>query len=381
MTTTDPNVFLQKIRRLNQALVISGAINIAVLGLLSYWIVRERPPSPYFELKPATEEQQALPLADHRGYSEVIQSLYQLPFEQLVAHLEHSQLVESGYAERDLALAALISFHHFDIDRALLGEGTLHQKRLLLWKNKITGESVPLKVYPGLTDRQFESIMSFAKTERWPLTTMGQFLLLKKQQTEGNQEESLKEAFHLTPEFSAIEMLFNRSEGQVPKEELLTLLLEGTWPDLARFASQQKQAHDLSAARRQKLLLDYVKGGSKKAASLLLRLEGDFAAKKLDDGQVIAMLKLLPQRTPESEKFALDLLLSPRSTEVWQQAAQRLYAYAGEPMPKEWNYKVAVERFTLQKIAVPTKLPIEKVATLPVVASVPKKLNQPKKRL
>jgi hypothetical protein len=98
MTTTDPNVFLQKIRRLNQALVISGAINIAVLGLLSYWIVRERPPSPYFELKPATEEQQALPLADHRGYSEVIQSLYQLPFEQLVAHLEHSQLVESGYA-------------------------------------------------------------------------------------------------------------------------------------------------------------------------------------------------------------------------------------------------------------------------------------------
>lgn len=347
--TPEPSALLKKIRFLSQALLVSGVLNIGALALLSYWILRERPPTPYCELKPATYAQQQLPLADYRSCGEVIAHLQLLSFDQLVGKLQQAQLVENGYTERDLALSALVNFHHFDITRALPKEAQLKQTRVLMWKNLLTGESIPLTIYPGLTHQQFHSIIAFAKTERWPMTPKGLFLLLQKQKKEFNIDPSLVETFTLTPEFMTIELIFKRIDMPLLKQKLLEVVLEGNWPLLEQFVSQQRQLNDLSSARRQKFLLDYMKQGSEAAAYLLLDVEEEFAVKKLDDAQVTTLLQLLPIKTLKSEQFALAMLTSPRSTGVWQQASLRLYEYAGEPIPSDWNYRTSLKRFVLHK--------------------------------
>lgn len=345
--TTDPYL-LQKIRRLTQALMISGLFNVGVLVLLSYWIVRENPPTTYCELKPATQEQQAAPLADNRGASEVIQHLRKLSLPQLIARLNQNILIENGYTERDLALSCLITFHHFDLKRSLLGHPEPQQHRTLLWKNEANGKSIPLVVYLGLTDRQFEAILSFAKTEKWPLTSKGIFLLLQKQMKAYSIRSSLVEAFMLTPEFVTTDLLFSRMERSPDKKELLSIVLEGPWDLLHHFSTQQKQLNDLSEARCHQFLIDYINHGSKGAALQLLKMNGE-VARKLDDTQVLKMLQLLPLKTAESEKFATDLIASPRSVQVWQQASVRLYQYAAEPLPKKWDYHEVLSRFVPEK--------------------------------
>lgn len=340
----------QTIRRLTQALFISIAFNIGSLALLSYWAIRERPPTPYFELKPATSEQQQAPLADCRGCTEVIASLKTFPFYQLIAKLNSGRLIEDGYSERDLVLGTMVSTHHFDIQRALAPEVKLPQKRLLKWKNPSTGGWDYLTVYPGLTNQQFEVISSFAKTEKWPMTSHGLFLLLQQQKAEQNIDPSAVEAFVLSPEFLSVELLFSRQSVPIHKQRLLEGVLEGSWDTLRQFVEQQRQVNDLSDARRQKFLLDYVKQGSQTAAYLLLEIEGDFAIKKLDDAQIIALLQLLSSKTPESERFALAALTSPRNSSIWQQASLRLYEYAGEPIPKDWNYQTSLKRFAPDRV-------------------------------
>jgi LysM repeat protein len=350
--TPDPSLFIKRIRHLSQALIISGALNIGVLSMLLYWMLRERPPTPYCELKPASFEQQQIPLADQRGFTEVLSQLSQLPFSQLVERLSHSQLIENGYAERDLALASLMAFHHFDIQRALPKNAQPQQKRLLAWKPKGQDVPIPLVVYPDLTQQQFNSIIQFAKTERWPLTAEGLFLRLKEQKEKNELNADLMETFFLTSEFWTVELLFNRSGQPASKQEILTVLLEGSWPLLKQFVDQQRQVHDASDARRQKFLLDYLKAGSQSAAQLLLKTEWDFSVKKLDDQQVIAILKLMPAQLPESKLFAKEMLTSPRSTNVWRYASQWLYTQAGEPMPTPWNYQAALARFAPEKATI-----------------------------
>lgn len=345
----DPQLFIKKIRHLSAALIVSGVLNIGVLSFLLYWVLRERPPTPYCELKPASSEQQQIPLADQRGCAEVLAQLSQFSFSQLVNTLSHAQLVENGYAKRDLALACLMAFHHFDLQRALPKNAQPQQMRLLTWKPKEQEAAIMLVVYPDLTQQQFDALVQFAKTERWPLTAEGLFLALKDKKEKNAFDEHLIETFILTPEFWTVELLFNRSEQRVSKQEILTVLLEGNWPLLKQFVDQQRQVHDSSDARRQKFLLDYVKAGSSSAAALLFKAEWEFTVKKLNDQQVIAILQLMPEDLPEALSFAKEMLASPRSTNVWRQASEWLYTKAREEMPKNWNRHAALMRFIPEK--------------------------------
>lgn len=349
--TPDPSIFLRKIRRLSQALMISGALNIGVLGFLTYWIMRERPPTPYCDLKPAEDKQQQTPLADDRTSAEVIAQLYKLPYGHLVNCLERNRLIENGYAERDLALACLVSFHDFDLQRALPRNAQPHQKRVFTWQPNPSSESIVVTVYPSLSNQQYEAIIHFAKTEQWPMTAQGLFRLLKKQKGNSQVDQTLVETFMLTSEFWTVERLFSRLEQPVPKQAILDLLVEGDWDVLKLFVEQQRQRHDLSDARRQKFLLDSIQAGSKAAADLLLKSEWDFAVKKLTDQQAIQVLQLLASKTEDNERFVKEMLISPRSTSVWKQASLLLYSYAGEAMPKEWNYEAALARFAPDKVA------------------------------
>jgi LysM repeat protein len=278
--TVDSSLFVKKIRHLSLALIISGALNIGVLSAFLYWILRERPPTPYCELKPASYEQQQISLADSRACKEMLMQLSRLSFPQLVNSLSRTQLVGNGYTERDLALACLITFHHFDIQRALPKNAQPRQQRLLTWKPDVHQPPLTLVFYPHLTQQHFNAIIQFAKTERWPQTAEGLFLLLKKQKKE-QWEANLVETFMLTPEFWTVELLFNRAGQQIDKQELLALLLEGEWLHLKQFVDQQRQLHDQSDARRQKFLLDYIQAGSPLAAKILLKTDREFADKKL----------------------------------------------------------------------------------------------------
>jgi LysM repeat protein len=345
----DPSFFIKRIRHLSQALILSGALNIGVLSLLLYWMLRERPPTPYCELKPASFEQQQIPLADQRGFTEVLTQLSQLSFSQLVDKLAQTQLIENGYAERDLALSCLVAFHHFNVQRSLPKNAQPHQKRLLVWKPKGEGSSITLEIYPDLTQEHFDALIQFARTEHWPLTAEGLFLQLQKQKEKNELNEQLVETFFLTPEFWTVELLFNRSGQLNNKQEILTLLLEGNWTILKQFVDRQRQVHDSSDARRQKFLLDYLKVGSSSAAVLLLKMEWDFSVKKLDDQQVMSILQLAPVELPESMRFAKEMLTSPRSVKVWREASKWLYAQADEPMPAQWNYQAVLARFVPEK--------------------------------
>lgn len=329
-------------RKLMTILMISGGLNVVLISIFFYWTIRERPPTPYFELKPANLQQQQSPLAIDHSNSEVIRYFRKMPMDWLIARLHNTKLVESGYSQRDLALASLIAFHHFDIDRALRNLPS-EQTRTIIYGKYKDGSPAELKVYPGLSDHQYEAIQNFVATERWPLTSKGLFFALRKQAPDF-ADHSLLDAFLMTPEFLAVEMLFSRGEASIDKREILNVLLQGNWNLLSSFAEQQKSSQDLSAARRQTFLLEYIRQKSKAAAFLILKSDGDFAAQKLDDSNVILILELL-EKSPEAEQFALKQLTSPRTDLVWNKAAVKLFEYAGESIPEKDLLKSALLRF------------------------------------
>ncbi len=375
------NKNVDQVRRLTQGVFLSGALNIVLLALFFYWLVREVPPRPYCELKPAEQQEEQIPLAINHGNAEIIRSFRELLLDQLVAKLNDTQLVENGYTQRDLALAALFAFHHFDISRALLGQAQPSQMRMMPYAKNRDGALMEVVVYPGMSDPQFQAIIHYAHTERWPLTSQGLFQLLRKQK--GQYDTTLADAFFLTPEFLAVEMLFNRSEKNVEKKDLLSVLSQGDWKLLSSFVEQQRLVQDLSPARRQRFLNDYIDRESRAAAYLMLKTDGAFALRKLDDEHVIAVLKLLVVKTPETEQFAIALLDSPRSDAVLTAAGQKLFDFAGEPIPEKDVYQAARARFSQQKHAEMVAAPQAPAALPPAVAptkvskSVPLKQSKP----
>ncbi len=340
---SDIEYLLRKNRMLNRALIASGVINIAVLALFSYWITRERPPTPYCELKPK-KQSSIVSITNPSGVSEHIWQLSKLSFQQLVELLQSNRTIGSVYLEKDLALACLMAFHHFDLSRALKPQDLPQQKHLIKLVTDL-GKVNFLTIYPELNPQEFNAIIKFAHTERWPMTAQGLFLNLKKKSNEKQIDSTLIETFALTSEFWSMELLLSRAEQLITREEIAGMLVEGNWETLKKFAEQQSKLNDLSDSRRRQVLLEYVQMHSRRAAELLVKLDLDFALKKIDDRQTLTILHLLTQKTNESERFAKELLTTPRSVKVWQKAANRLYGYAGEEIPENWDYRRAIARF------------------------------------
>lgn len=354
-----------QIKSLTKALLLSGVLNIVLMGLLFYWLIKESPPRPYFELKPADQQEQQAPLAVDHSSAEILRNFRLLSLEQLVAKLSNTQLVENGFSQRDLALAALVTFHHFDLSRALSKQPTPSQQRKVVIGKNRRNMPVEVVIYPALSDVQYQDIIRFAHTERWPVTSQGLFKLLSKQQDQA--DPTLVDAFYFTPEFQAVETIFKRSEVQVEKPELLKVILQGDWNLLSGFAEQQRIAQDLSPAKRQRFMLDYIERKSQAAAYLLLKTDREFAGRKLDDNHVMLILDMIAETTPEAARFVLMLLTSPRNDQVRQLAAGRLFEYAGEQKPEKNLYQAALSRF-LPHLVVPQKGVEVPKATKPVLS-------------
>lgn len=326
-----------KFRVLTIALIFSGALNIGLVMALVFSAFEE-PAEPAVAAKIGS---QAGVMPANR---QVLGDMLKLSFSELVVHLTNRDPVEEGYSKRDLALSALVASHYFNLERALSSEPS--QKRSVTLS---PGQTVAL--YPGLTDEQYEAIIRYAYQEKWPLTSQGLFAMLKKWPKNG-REPSLCEAFFATPEFYALQVLFQKTEASQEPVALLDLSLEGSWDALERFAKEQAKVLDLSVDRRRSLLLSYTSCRSSTAAQILLASDFLFAKTRLEDAGVLSLLNLLNEKTPLAERFCADLLHSPRTDAVWKAAAEKLYAFAGETSPSPFDLQAAVARFAAPSISV-----------------------------
>lgn len=323
------------VKRLTKALIVSVVLNTLLLGLISYWFY-STPYYPYgwVAFERSNEKSAPLPPFQNSSLEQELSILIKTGYKELSDQLENRELVDSGYTKRDLALAALVSSHHFNLPRALSG-AEIKSRNLIIAGKKIS-------LFTGLEESHFEAIIHFALSERWPFTTYGLFLLLKQKDP---PPATLKEAFKLTAEFINLELLFKQSPADRESDTMLQMVIEGSWELFSTFAADQKAARGPAVNSRQKLLLEYIAQKSAAAAELLLQCDATFAVRKLSDDQVVAIMELLDKKKPLAEKFSLAMLISPRSDKVWLHAAKRLYLYAEEPLPASDPHAAALERF------------------------------------
>ena len=332
MNTPLQEQWAKKGRFLTQALIFSGALNIGLLTSFFYFIVRDKKEAVAFELQPVSQAQKQLTNA------ETIAHFATMSYAELIDLLNNQEIVEAGYKKRDLALASLAAFHFVNLEKAL--HGSPLQRRLLSYQRKDGPEQVDITIYPGLTEDQYQGILHFIKTEKFPFTTKGLFFELK--QSKMPRDPSLMEAFYLTPEFTTLMTLFNRAGVPLPSEYVIEVIAQGDWSLVEQFTQEQKLSQDLSPLRLKNLLSNYVRSRSVLAAKILLEWDRDFILKKLEDPDLMAFLDLFSSKTGSLETFLKEIITSPRSDAVWKKAAEKLYAFAGLSCPDPYDHLVTI---------------------------------------
>ena len=340
------NSWIKRTKWLTQALIISGTLNIGLLATFIYFVLQEKQQSLAIELKPVPKEQAAAAASNEqylRAYSF-------LPYQELLLRLENKDPIEEGLTKRDIALSCLVAFHHFNLEKALGGINL--QKRQIPLRHPDGSESIDVGVYPGLADFQFQAIIQYARTEKWPLTSQGLFYEIKR--SVPPYDQSLLESFYLSYEFHTAQTLFTKSGLSLPFEKLVELLCQGDWKAVAELTASQRLALDLSPERRRSFLVQYLDQHSPLAAELLLRYDHEFVVKHLDDTHILIIFDILSSPTPELQTLAKELLTSPRTDAVWKKAAATLYAFVNEPLPEPYDHNQALARFAPQA---PQQLP------------------------
>lgn len=332
------NFALRKNRMLTQALILSGMLNIGLLATFIYVVLSEKQESLAIELKPLKEQ---APVGAQMTNADLLKAYSVLPFQELLLRLENKERLEEGLYKRDLALTCLTAFHHFNLEKALCS--SFLQKRSILFSNADGQEKIELPIYPGLSDDQFQALLRFAKTEKWPLTTQGLFYEL--QRSPHPRDPYLVEAFCLSTEYQAAHTLFLKTGIPVSSECLIDLLCEGEWKILSDLTQSQRTALDLSIDRRRALLLSYLDCRSKTSAKLLIETDLEFLQKRCDDTQILALLDFYVENSSYLDHFAKGLLASPRTDVIWKRAAAALYALANETMPEPFDHRSVLERF------------------------------------
>ncbi|MDF2548993.1 MAG: hypothetical protein K0S07_60 [Chlamydiales bacterium] len=308
---------IKKLRLISILLILSVSCNILFLSFSIYSFLAKRDsflsPSLYhFNLLAH------LASTTQKTNQEVLNSLLFLPSSALLEKLESQEMVEDGYSERDLALACLVHYHYFDIQRALKPVSQALQKRSLFFDLASDPNAhVKLTVFPGLKDEDFQAILHFARTEQWPLTTEGLFAHLK---AGGKPDKALEDAFYLTTDFITVETLIGRSHIFWERSRLMRMLLSGSWLDLHEWAATAVNSALSEQESRRSLLLTYIKCGSEDAAVLFLKTDMDFALKRLRDSACIQLLTALTPPAAEGTVYCQELLKSPRSDQVLQAA-------------------------------------------------------------
>jgi LysM repeat protein len=365
------NHWVRRTKWLTQALIISSTLNIGLIATFVYFVLKEKQEAMAIELKPAATAKEGLVTN-----VQLLHSYSLLPYQELLLRLENKDLLEEGLTKRDLAIACLVAFHHFNLDKAL--GGLPLQKRTIPFTNHDGQETIDVPVFPGLADYQFQAILQYAKTEKWPLTCQGLFYEMKRSPI--SRDPSLLDAFYLSPEYHAVYTLLTKTGVDISREQTIELICEGEWKTLTDLTQQQRISLEMTPDRRRLFLFDYLHNRSKLAAKILLDTDLDFISKRLDDSQILTILDLYPDQSPILGNFAKELLASPRTDAVWKRAAAILFALAGEPFPEPYHHQIAIHRFLPQIAPKPPEIPpaIIVQTKAPVPAQSPAK---PKKKL
>ena len=321
--------WINRFRILTLSLIFSGALNIGLIAAFITKTMQDRAKT-FSVSAPKTTES-----VEGETNQKLIMSYSHLTFRELCALLTNTDFVEDGYRKRDLALASLVSFYDFNLEKAIGVE--IAQRRTL----KIDEERT-LELFPNLSDDQFQAVLHYAYLEQWPLTSRGLFKALQKKGQP--RDPTLMQAFSVTPEFYALQSLFQKTDATIAPDILISLVADGNWQMLDGFVREQAQMQDLSNERRERLLLSYLALQSPTAAGLLLQTDSTFALKRLDDQGILALIELAPAGEP-LRKFCIELIQSARSDAVWEKSAQILYRIANEEMPQPFDRKLVLTRF------------------------------------
>ncbi len=338
--------FIKRFRLLTQMLIISGALNIVFLCSFVYLIFLKGRPVADFAVKPVILEHKKRELTNNQ----YISYLSSLSLKEIIPILSNKEMVEDGYLKRDLALGCLFSFKDFDLEKALPNH-SLQKREFSFVKGN---EKCDLTLFAGLSDAEYESIMHYATTTTWPFTSRGLFNALKK--SEKPRDATLEKACMLSEEFYVISNLF---QGSIAPEELLDLFTESSFDFIEDFVKKQNLILDLSHERKLQFLISSLTQNSKTAASLLLKTDLTFAAKRLSDDQILKILSLLGDNK-EVENFCILLLKSARSDLIWKGAAAKLYDLAKEKAPENFDQKEVMKRFVKEDFRPKEEIKIKK---------------------
>ena len=351
--------WVKKAKWLTQALIISGTLNIGLLSTFIYFAMSENKSSLSFasETKPTKAE-----LSKNLGIQDLLTQYSNFSFQDLLLRLANSDHVESGFTRRDLALSCLVRFHHFNLERAL--GGLTLQKREVSFTHNPDNESITLTIFPGLADYQYQAIVHYAKTEKWPLTSQGLYFEL--QSTKPPYDPSLLEAFYLTPEFHFISLLFSKTGINLKKEHLATLLSQSDWGAITEVTHHLRMNGEFTLDERRHFLLQLCEQKSRLAAKIIIEIDQEYLLKSLDNERILSLCTLLGDKT--NPPFLRSLLQSLRDDEVWKKAAAILYEQAAEDVPEVLDLAQAKRRFLELKADPPAAIVKKASKTYKVVS-------------
>lgn len=319
--TTYRDSWVKKAKWLTQALIISCTLNVGLLATFAYKALQGSNPS-----VPVTTK-------THHTLQEALTQYSTLSFQQLLDKLTDPTHIESGCTHRDLALASLVKFHHFNLERALGG--------LSLQRREIKTDTAEIGLFTGLADYQFQAILQYAKTEKWPLTSEGLFHEISA--SHPPYESSLLESFSLTPEFHFLSLLFSKTGISLKKEYLAALLCQSSWSTLTETAENLRINSLFSPEERRHFLLRLIGENSKIASKILIESDLEYCLKFLDNEQIHILCNLLGDRAPSN--FLKQLLETDRPETIWKTAAALLYEQAAEDPPTSVDLDQAKQRF------------------------------------
>lgn len=326
--------WMKRARFLMLALIFSGTLNIGFLSAFIYSNGKEG------KLVHETISPQKTRFTNEQ----ILRSYRTASFADLLLRLESKELIEEGYAKRDLALACLSAFHHFGVEKALGGISL--QKRILSFQ--VEQEVVEVEAFAGLKDEHFEALLQFARVEKWPFTAKGLFNIIC--QSPYPYDPSLLEAFYCKVEFHSLYSLVQKYDPLAQKPLLVSLLKEGSWELLQKFSKKLVEQQSYTEETWQEFLTSYALDlHSKIAADFLWRREKEYVLKRWNDTQLAVFLDLLREQKEREGALALELLTSQRSDSIRQKAAEILYLQVAEEVPNPCDYTEALRRFCPKK--------------------------------
>lgn len=329
---------LLKIKRLRRTLLVSGLLNIFFIFFIILWSKETSPPLPELQLK--TRKTALKPYIAEKSAEEILLSFSKKPFHELASALKDTTLVENGFTVRDFALGSLISERYFNTDKAFEREPKLKQKRKISYTDS-QGIRKEVTLFSDARSEHFDAAIAFLAEEKWPMTSFGIYAKLLETKT---PDPSLVYMFTLTKEYKNLEMLMRKARVGASESELVALSLEGPFDNLKMLNEQHLLDDEIKEIKRE-FLLSYAASGSETASQLLLKSDFEFTVKKTDDKTALKILSSLIKEIPESRKFALALLLSPRGESIWELAAKKLYELSGEKEPVPLTRRIALARF------------------------------------